>query len=60
MKKAYKRSTTTIEAAKLLIKLSPQRVKKVRSKLEALIKEAEALIKQADASLAKLEAKYEF
>lgn len=60
LKKAREKNMISVQAAKLLIELSPERVKDVRSTLDKLIKDSEALVKQADSMIKSLEAKFEF
>lgn len=60
LKKAREKNMISVKAAKLLLELSPERVKDVKSTLETLIKDSEALVKKADSMIEKLEAKFEF
>lgn len=60
LRKARERNMVSVRAAKLLLEISPNRVKDVKHKLESLIKESELLVIKADIILEKLEAKYEF
>lgn len=55
LKRAKSEAETAIKAVKLLKELSPEKIKKVEAKLNALVAKNEALVKKADAKIAELE-----
>lgn len=55
LKAAKKSNQTKVSAAQWLLENTPETVKKVKGKLEKLIKESKAIIKEVDAYLAKYE-----
>lgn len=60
LKRAKADAETAIKAVKLLKELSPEKIKKVEAKLNALVAKNEELVKKADAQIAKLEKKTAF
>lgn len=60
LKRAKSDAETAIKAVKLLKELSPEKIKKVEAKLNALVAKNEELVKKADAQIAKLEKKMAF
>lgn len=60
LKRAKSDAETAIKAVKLLKELSPEKIKKVEAKLNALVAKNEELVKKADAQIAKLEKKTAF
>lgn len=60
LKRAKADAETAIKAVKLLKELSPEKIKKVEAKLNALVAKNEELVKKADAQIAKLEKKMAF
>ena len=57
LKRAKADAETAIKAVKLLKELSPEKIKKVEAKLNALVAKNEELVKKADAKIAELEKK---
>ena len=53
LKRAREEALTSIKAVKLLKELSPEKIKNVEAKLNALVAKNEELVKKADAKLAK-------
>ena len=60
LKRAREEALTAIKAVKLLKELSPEKIKNVEAKLNALVAKNEALVKKADAKIAAAEKKVAF
>ena len=60
LKRAREEALTAIKAVKLLKELSPEKIKNVEAKLNALVAKNEELVKKADAKIAAAEKKMAF